>query len=443
VHKTRLLALALALLGAAACNDFLTGGELSTDPNRPRAASDQQLFVGVQDNVWSLLGSDPPRVTSLWAQQLTGTLQQYDAIYNYGVNEQTTGGFHQALYVGGGLVDARRIQASAEAAHDSTFLGVAQVQEALLIGTGADLFGDLVYSQALGGKPNPALDEQLAVYDALQALLDRAIVNLAARGGPNIGPGAADLSYGGDPARWQRLAHTLKARLYLHTAEVRPAAYALARAQAAQGIVDRAGDFKGIFSGAAFEENFWYQFGVVQRQGYFAPNEDFVALLESRTDPRLADYFNADQSDLSDARYASNFSQPYVTAAENRLIWAEAAYRTGDPTTARAQLDAARAIAGLAPEPASLAGPALLREILTEKYVALFQTSEPWMDYKRTCFPNLVPVVAGRKIPARLFYDPGERQTNTSIPEPQDQPTRNDADPPNATDPFGNACLGQ
>jgi hypothetical protein len=91
-----------------------------------------------------------------------------------------------------------------------------------------------------------------------------------------------------------------------------------------------------------------------------------------------------------------------------------------------------------------LSGQALLAEILTEKYIADFQSIEAWNDYKRTCTPNLVPVVAGRKIPARFFYDASERQTNTNIPQPSQQPTRNANDPPNAvSDATGQACLGQ
>jgi hypothetical protein len=73
-----------------------------------------------------------------------------------------------------------------------------------------------------------------------------------------------------------------------------------------------------------------------------------------------------------------------------------------------------------------------------------FQTIEAWNDYKRTCYPNVTPNVAGVKIPARLPYDTNERQTNTSIPQAQNQPTRNQNDPPNAvSDGLGQACKGQ
>jgi hypothetical protein len=443
--KTRAVASAATLALVAivgGCSDFLTCGECINDPNRPTAATNTQLFVGIQSNLWAELTSDMARVTELWAQQFEGGLQQYVDYYNYGISDNTTNGFHSALYLGGGLVDIRRLEEGATAANDKLFLGIAQVQEALLMGTGADLFGDLVYSQALTNTANPPLDQQLDIYDALQTLLSQAITNIATTGASSVGPADADLAYGGDPAKWTRLAHTLKARLYLHTAEVRPTAYASALTEARLGIVSAADNFVAPFSGNANEQNFWYQFDVVQRPGYLLPDPFFVNLLQSRSDPRITDFFNPGLTDISDERLAPDYPQPLVTANENLLIWAEAAYRTGNEVEALQQLNAERALWGLGPVAA--AGQALLNEILTEKYIALFQSIEPWNDYKRTCTPNLAPVDPSRKIPARLYYDASEQQTNTSIPVPSAQPTRNQNDPRNATsDGTGAACLGQ
>jgi hypothetical protein len=132
-----------------------------------------------------------------------------------------------------------------------------------------------------------------------------------------------------------------------------------------------------------------------------------------------------------------------VTVNEDLLLWAEAAQRTGDNATALAKLNQARALVGLPPEPASLTGQALLAEILTEEYIADFQNIESWNLYKRTCTPNLVPVIAAI-IPARLFYDASEANTNTQIPPPTQQPPRNQNDPPSAkSDATGAKCLGQ
>ena len=433
------LVAAVALTG---CRDFLTSGEAGNDPNRPTTASASQLFVGVQTNIAALLGSDPQRIAAIFTQQLEGTGAAYATFgQGYSVSENTTNGFFTTVYGGGGLIDVRRVQEQARTTGDSTFVGIAQVQEALLIGTAADLFGNVIYTRAYGD-PNPALDPQLAVYDSVQSVLTRAITNLAAAGPTNIGPGASDLVYRGNRARWTRLARTLKARFLLHTAEVRPTVYPQVLAEARLGIQSAADNYTVPFTGGAGERNFLADFNVNQRPGYIEPGETFVALLRSRNDPRLTRYFSADAGDLSAALNAQNAPLPLVTASENLLIQAEAAYRTGAVAEALTALNAEQTIQGV-PVTAGLSGAALLREILTEKYIALFPSVEVWNDYKRTCFPNLTPKVAGRKIPARLLYDTSERQTNTSIPQPQDQPARNANDPANATDPFGNACLGQ
>jgi hypothetical protein len=430
---------------AAACGDnFLNGGELTTDPNRPTQATSAQLFVGIESNIWAELSSDLPRVSNMWVQQLLGTNQQYVDLYNYGVSEQTTNGFHTTLYTGGGLVDIRRLEQQTAAAHDTVFHGVAEVMEALLMGTGADLFGALTYTHALTNERNPPLDPQLAVYDTVQVLLSRAIVELGSTGPTNAGPGAADLAYNGNTAQWIKLAHTLKARFLMHTAEVRPTVYAQVASEARDGIIDPADNFNAVFSGNAQEQNFWYQFVIVARPGYIAPNPQFVALLQSRSDPRLGKYFNADQTDLNDALLAPDANQPLVTANEGLLLWAEALQRVGNDGGALTRLNQARETAGLSDESGTPTGRELLSEILIEEYIASFQSIEAWNLYKRTCTPNLTPVVTGVKIPARFPYDISERNTNTNIPPLSSQPSRNANDPANATsDATGAACLGQ
>jgi hypothetical protein len=444
MHKIKLAGMLGAMALAAACGDnFLTGGELSNDPNRPTQATSAQLFVGIEANTWAELSSDMARVSNLWTQQLLGE-NLYADTYHYGVSEGTTNGFQAALYTGGGLIDIRRLEQQTAAAHDSVFHGIAEVMEALLIGTGADLFGDITYTHALTNEQNPPLDPQLAVYDSVQALLSRAIVDLGATGPTNAGPGDADLAYHGNAAKWTKLAHTLKARFFAHTGEVRPTVYAQVASEAKSGLTDNADAFNAVFSGSANEQNFWYQFDIVQRPGYIAPDPQFVALLTSRNDPRLAKYFNADQSDLNDALISPSASQPLVTALESVLLWAEGLQRSGNDAGALVRLNQARALVGLPAEPAGLSGRPLLSEILLDEYIGDFQSIEAWNLYKRTCTPNLAPIVAGKKIPARFPYDGVERNTNTNIPPLSGQPARNANDPANATsDATGAACLGQ
>ena len=442
--KLRYLAtLAVGLMATSCKSDFLTGGELTTDPNRPSQATANQLFAGAEGAIWALLGSDPARVTGMWAREFAGGQNQYQSIYNYLYDEGIQSGFNIGLYAAGGLVDIVRAQKIASDESNFAFLGILQVQEAITMGTGADLFGNLVYSHALTNEDNPPLDNQLVVYDSVQKLLTAAITNMATTAATNSPPAGSDLVYGGDTDLWTALAHTLKARFYLHTAEVRPAAYAQALAEARQGI-SSGGDYFGAFTSSAAETNFYFQFEVTAgRGGYLIPDAQFVALLESRQDPRRAEYFNAAATRLSNSRLAPNFQQPFVTYDENTLIWAEAAYRTGDQATALVKLNEERANHGLAAE--AVAGQALLNEILVEKYISDFQVGhEAWNDYKRTCTPNFPPTRAGLKMPGRMYYDPNERFTNTNIP-PAGQGfngSRNPNDPLNTvSDGTGQTCL--
>jgi hypothetical protein len=78
---------------------------------------------------------------------------------------------------------------------------------------------------------------------------------------------------------------------------------------------------------------------------------------------------------------------------------------------------------------------------MEEKYVALFQNTEVWNDYRRTCYPNLTPAF-GTFIPARLVYGTDERRANPNIPTPSQQPRRNQDDPPTTTSTDGSKCLG-
>jgi hypothetical protein len=447
VIKSRYFALVAGALLATSCKgDFLAGGDLSTDPNRPTAAQAVQLFAAVEANIWSILGSDPARITGMWARQFAGGQNQYQSIYNYVYDEGIAGGFNAGLYAAGGLVDIVRAQKIAATGQNFALLGVLQVQEAIVMGTGADLFGNLVYSQALSGVANPTLDNQLAVYDSVQKVLTAAITNMASTASTNAGPGSADLVYGGSLAKWTALAHTLKARFYMHTAEARPGAYALALPEANQGISSSAGNYVGAFTANSNEQNFYFQFGPGPsgRTGYLIPDPQFIALLQSRSDPRLADYFNPGFTDLSDTRLAPDFQQPFVTFDETLLISAEAAFRTGDFVTAIAKLNQEKANHSIAAGPA-LAGAPLLKEILIEKYISNFQVGhEAWNDFKRTCTPNFAPTQVGKLMPSRMYYDTNERLTNTNIPAPGSgfNVTRNPDDPINTvSDGDGSACL--
>ena len=116
-------------------------------------------------------------------------------------------------------------------------LGISLVMKAWLLSVSADIWGDEPYTQA--GQPDTyptlAYDPQKTVYDSLQNALSEAITALGA--GAGAGPSSAELVYKGDRLKWAALAHTMKARLYLHTAERDASSYAKALAEANLGML--------------------------------------------------------------------------------------------------------------------------------------------------------------------------------------------------------------
>lgn len=437
------LSVLLPAMLLAGCSDWLTSPKAKNDPNNPTAAGRDQLLVGVETGQTVIQTGDLARLLSMWMQSMAGTQRQYISFDQYQFDEDAFSADWNLTYTGGGLIDIRTLQSQALEVGDTLYAGVGYVLEALTMGTAADLWGDIPYSQAVTDSIlNPQLDPQQQVYATVQAKLDTAITFLACTGGTCLGPGSIDLWYGGDAAKWTALAHTLKARYYMHTAEQDPSSYALALAQTDSGIVDDSTSLRSYQSQDPNEWNLWYQFIAIQRSGYTGAGQFMVNLLKSMNDPRLEQYYApnsqgeivgappggspVEASDPSDIRLAPDFRQPMVTYAENQLIRAEAALHEGDPGTALTAYNAERTSQGVPPA----GGSVTLQDIMTEKYIALFQQIESWNDYKRTCLPALVPANNAQAIPGRLLYPlSSERNANPNIPAPSAQPQRNWNDP--------------
>jgi hypothetical protein len=447
---TGLLGAALVFGGATGCHDFLTKEDVVQDPNNPTKATRDQLLIAAQAALFGLQESGIAQSVCMWMQQCAGTGGRF--VEQRGTNYQRltsdyNNDFSQ-LYIGGGLVDLRKIQASATADGDKVYAGVAKVLEAFLIGFGADAWGNIPYSEAASDKGSPKFDNQLEVYAALQTLLTSAITDLD---GAGSGPGAFDLVYGGDKAKWKQAAYTLKARYYMHTAEGPTkgtfvnAAYQNAITAANNGIASAANDFKAFHSAATSERNIWYQFLTASGFGQdLVAGARLVDLMKARNDPRLSAYFLPNEAggygglDVNSATPANQVSplnlepeyrQPLITWAENQLILAEAKFQTGGGAAAALpHVNAVRQAAGLAP---LSAGQVTLQSIMEEKYVALFQNIEAWSDYRRTCFPALDPAGSATEIPGRVYYGQAEENANPNTPTVAQQDATNGGRNPN------------
>jgi hypothetical protein len=316
----------------------------------------------------------------------------------------------------------------------------------------ADIWGDVPYRFAVSDSSTPPFDPQMQVYDDLLVLLDKAIADM---GGAGDGPKGVDLIYGGDKAKWIDAAHTLKARIYLHRVEKLGAGeYTKALAEARLGIKS-GGDWLTKHSSATSERNMWAQFQVSSFGNDLVAGAPLVNFMKAQNDSRLSQYFGAAKaggfvgydvatqlpapdavSPLAGSGRTSNvtFSQPILTYHENQFIIAEAALQTNDRPAAAAAFNTVRTAVG---KTSIAAGALTLNDIMTEKYIALYQNRETWNDYKRTCLPVLHPAKTKSVIPGRVYYGATEEQTNPHTPtsDLQDIRTVRNANDPAACPP--------
>lgn len=437
MRKSMMLAVSVSLAAsAAACTSFLTDTTASTDPNNPASVTTAQLFTAVQAAQFVEQEGNPAFIACLWMQECQGVggrfVQQES---EYTITNATANADFAAVYGGGGLIDIKAIEQRSSDAGDLQYKGIAEVWEAFVIGTAADLWGDIPYREAAGDVAQPVHDPQLQVYDDVEAKLDQAITDLA---GAGPGPGANDFVYGGDVAKWAAAANTLKARYHLHMVEVRGnTEYQKAIDAATNGIATHAGDFTTFHTSATFERNVWFQFQVNSGFGDdIVGGTTLVNIMNAQSDPRRAQYFAKNSigvygganpnggvspggaSALKGLRSDPGFRQPLITSDENSLILAEANFVLHGAGAAQPFFDAERTSNGLATIPATLTS------IMTEKYIALFQNVEVWSDYKRTCLPARTAFDSptyGGEIPGRLYYGSGEEATNANTPTTAEQ----------------------
>ena len=447
----RHIALAAAGFGlvvaVSACSNFLDAPKAVADPNAPTAATVNQLLPGIEANIFGEQEGPVAMLICEWMQQCAGTAGRFVEVQGtYTITNNSFDGSFASIYTAGGLVSIKDAEARADAIPDKHYKGVLEVLEAMDVLFGADNWGSIPYREAVTST-TPAFDPQLQIYDDLLKLLDQAITDL---NGSGNGPGGFDLVYSGDKTKWTQAAHTLKARVYLHLAEVRGVTqYALARTEAQAGISAPANDWNTVHSEAPSERNMWLQFQLTSFGQDLVAGARLVEIMKSQSDPRLPDYFGkntaggyggydvatqltvgGDPSPIANSnRNVPTFSQPIITYDENQLILAETAFRAGDIPNAAIALQNVRSRFGK-----SLIAAPTLTDIMTEKYITLFQNIEYWNDYKRTCLPTLTPALGRSVVPGRIPYGITEVQTNPNTP-PDPGPTLitgRDANDPNA-----------
>jgi hypothetical protein len=436
-------------------------GDLNLNPNLPSKATLPSLLAGSEGVIAFSVGADVGQMTNTFTQHLSGIVLQAAAWDRYNVDAEAGTAFN--TFYAGPMQDLSTLIRQANENQADGYEGIGKILLAYCLGTMTSLYGDVPYSEAFQGaiNPYPKFDSQADIYTGIQLLLDEGVA-LLRTAGPSNSPGNDDLIYKGNVSKWIAAAYTLKARYALHLSKTDNEAPAKALAAlydgtAFRGIAGSANDLEFVFGAGTSESNPWFQ--LVQQRNDFRLGKQFVDLLKAiPADPRLHVFAKPDasgsfsgsapgQGQAADSQIGPYHTTattpvPFITYAEAKFIEAEARLRLNsqDAQAEKALQEAIRAsvdkvtkstvpaaeVTAFTANRGTLTGDVTnrLRQVMTQKYIALFTQPEVWTDWRRTGFPALQPSFGGTnglnpdgQIPRRLPVPLGERLNNPNAPK--------------------------
>jgi hypothetical protein len=470
--KNLLLTLLVATIGISGCKKFL---DVNENPNNPDTASPTLLLPTTQAAIGQVVGNAFQIYGNIWGQYWTQnpTSSQYRTIDQYNTAPTTTDRPWLILYRNA-LVNADLITRSKESNLELT-KGIAYIMKAYAFQVATDAFGDIPVTQALGGTEfsSPVYDKQELVYDSIFNYIDKGLGLVNTTGA--ISPGAQDIVFQGNAAKWTAFGNTLKLRAYLRLSKINPA-----KAQAGVSALYNSGatflteDAAIKYSSTGGNENPLYnEMVALGRTQNIVASGTAVRAFRANNDPRAFKFYDVvvttPASDtiayIPQGAYAANTTKrvstpsalvggnanntasavapvKLISAAESYFLQAEAVARGwangGSVIPLFAQgvtasfiatgLTAADATTYLASAPDARIGVATdieaqLRLIITQKYFAMcgFQGFESWTEWRRTGYPtffvrSVASTLGADRWPLRFIYPNSEATTNLNFP---------------------------
>jgi hypothetical protein len=418
----------IVFLGAASCKKSFYS-DVNVNPNAPSSASivPAVLLPPIESAIGYLQGGDLSRFASLNIQQVKGIGNQADGFYKYIYISQDFDNVWGNIYAAVLENDDVLLQMS-EAKGFHAYAGVARILRAYMLQVTVDQWGSVPYTQALKGAANlkPAFDNDKNLYDTIGKLLDEGIVNLNNTDAGALVPGDEDAMYGGDPDKWIKFAHAIKARLFMHQSKGDAAMAANALTEIALSFTANEDNARYVFGSTETSANPWYQFNQ-QRSGQIGFSSGKVAkMMTDLHDPRLPILIDTSKKDGLLYYGATDAPVEFITYDELLFAMAEAVLRNGG-SIATAQGSYRSAITAnmskLGVKDADIAAyltangdlpanvDAAIAQIATQGYLALYLNPEAWTLWRRTNIPALTPVT-GTSVPRRLLYPQTEYSYN-------------------------------
>ncbi|MCX6281080.1 MAG: SusD/RagB family nutrient-binding outer membrane lipoprotein [Bacteroidetes bacterium] len=437
-------------LALGSCKKWINT-DLNVNPDAPSDVPMSSILTGVQANMAynTIGGNDLCRVTSIWLQYFQGVARQSQSTANYYLLPSDINNLWVTNYTNT-MMNLETIMSKATGSNP-TYMGIAEVLMANSLGITTDFWGSIPLSQAFQGVGNltPAFDNQEAVYTEVLRLLDDAIIQLNTPGAPSA---QGDVMYGGDPAKWLAAAHSLKARYILHKCKLDNTVYTQVLAEVSAAISSNDNDLQFTFFDAAGSQNPLYQF--MSQRGDITMAKVFIDTLNLvRHDPRLPMFatavgdtayvgngwgeVSADVSMPGNAVAAASAVVPFISYVEVLFIKAECLYKTNAPVdqvrtalidavTASMQKWGADYTAWMAIYSQYInysSGAPLFKEIMTQKWIALYNQAEAYNDWRRT--DNVIglqanPLTSAQRNEMPRHYPEAQSETNYNPNTPTD-----------------------
>lgn len=230
--------------------------------------------------------------------EVTRMLHMFGPTYNnaYAPSQFDT---NWTIAYAGLLADIRAIEPVAESSGLYTHIGISKAIEAYVVMTLVDYFGDIPYSEAILGaeNTNPALDDDAAIYEAVEELLNEALSQFDRE---ELTGASGDLFYGGNESQWIKFVNTLKLKLYTQSRLVDSSVGDKINALIDEGnlILDSGDDFQFNYSTADANPDsrhpiFGRNFNVAADVADYMSNSYMVRMKDeyNSSDPRTRYYF--------------------------------------------------------------------------------------------------------------------------------------------------------
>lgn len=470
IHCTALLLGSLLVLGSCSKNFE----EINTNGNSPTDIQPDLLLRHVIYNYGEEMSYEGFVAGNLLGQYFTQI--DFNLFDRHSLTETQFGGNPWPIFYN----NLRDNQLILDKAQNNTIFkvyeGPALVLKAYMTAALTDIYGDVPYSEALGGlngNVKPAYDSQEDIYRADGGILDnlnQAIAIMEGYSGPQTLQG--DILYNGDLNSWVKFANSLKLKYLIRISD---------QQNVGQEIMDIFNSGKYLSTNL---ENATFDFTDGQPNNFrmatlregdfnlFILSQTQEEILKKYNDPRIERFFRPYGNDSSNSNYSGLLNGPdasntsisvgdysltgtifrehtgdldanFMTAWETEFLWAEAAEKGLIPNNAQTHYDNGVQMAfeywGTSLPASYLSTDSAaygsfnqnkIEQIISQKWIAnSINGYEGWIEYRRTGFPIL------KTIDASLNND----QIPTRMPYPTDEDALNNENFTNATAINGNS----